>query len=162
MMRILVISDTHGELKNLKRILKEDNEFDLCVHLGDYENSKADIMQLLNCSVEFVQGNNDYDYGEAKEKLIDIGGYKVFMTHGHRYRLFMGVTNLLYAAQERQADIVMFGHVHSPCVENYGDILVINPGSLSRPRQANRKPSYIIMTIDEYDDVDFEIKYLED
>ena len=43
----------------------------------------------------------------------------------------------------------MYGHTHTPVVEEENGILVINPGSLTFPRQQGRRPSYAVMEIEE-------------
>ena len=57
-------------------------------------------------------------------------------------------------------DIVIYGHTHKPVVDIEGDIIAVNPGSLTYPRQENRKPSYIIMELDREGKVHFTINYL--
>ena len=59
-------------------------------------------------------------------------------------------------------DIVMYGHTHKPVVDQGRDIIAVNPGSLTYPRQEGRSPSYIVMTITDgiKQDVSFEIRYL--
>ena len=42
----------------------------------------------------------------------------------------------------------MFGHTHRPFFEQKNGITVLNPGSLSFPRQEGRRGSYMIMEID--------------
>ena len=42
----------------------------------------------------------------------------------------------------------MFGHTHRPFFEEMDEIIVLNPGSLSFPRQEGRKGSYMIMETD--------------
>ena len=55
----------------------------------------------------------------------------------------------------------MYGHTHRPLIELEGDIIAINPGSLSYPRQDGKKPSYVIMTLDEDGEAGFCLKYVE-
>ena len=62
-------------------------------------------------------------------------------------------------ARAKGANVVMFGHTHRPLIED-GSVMCMNPGSLSYPRQANHKPSYIVLDIDENDRWNMEIKYL--
>ena len=56
-----------------------------------------------------------------------------------------------FAARQgsRGKDIVMFGHTHKPYLDTEDGITILNPGSLSYPRQEGRRSSYMIMTIDE-------------
>ena len=72
----------------------------------------------------------------------------------------MGNEILKDEARSRGVDIVMYGHTHRPVIEYDGDIIAINPGSLTYPRQEGRQPTYIIMTIDESGEADFELKYI--
>ena len=58
------------------------------------------------------------------------------------------------------ADIVMFGHTHRPHLEEEEDLITLNPGSMTYPRQSGRQPSYMVMTLDEEGKASFEIKYL--
>ena len=64
-------------------------------------------------------------------------------------------------ARARGFDIVMFGHTHRPYLEQDREIVVLNPGSLSYPRQEGRKPSYIIMDLDREGQAHFTINYIK-
>ena len=46
-------------------------------------------------------------------------------------------------------DVVMYGHTHVPYIEIGDDVTILNPGSISYPRQPGRKPTFLIMEIDE-------------
>ena len=50
---------------------------------------------------------------------------------------------------DRRADVVMFGHTHRPCLEESGGIVVLNPGSISYPRQEGRAATYMTIELDE-------------
>ncbi|MGI5999893.1 MAG: metallophosphoesterase family protein, partial [Candidatus Merdisoma sp.] len=63
-------------------------------------------------------------------------------------------------ARARGFNLVMFGHTHRPYLEQDQDITILNPGSLSYPRQEGRKPSYILMDIDKHGEAHFAINYL--
>ena len=43
MMRVLIISDTHGHLENLKRVVKKIRKVDYCIHCGDVEGDEEDV-----------------------------------------------------------------------------------------------------------------------
>ena len=72
------------------------------------------------------------------------------------------MTNRLLAdeARARGCDIAMYGHTHRPCVEYEGGITLVNPGSLSFPRQENRRPSYMVMEIDRKGEAHYTICYV--
>lgn len=159
-MRILVVSDTHRNNENYFKVLQIEENLDMVIHLGDGEGSEYTIENAVSCPVEMVLGNNDFFSKIPSEKTLQIGEYCVMITHGHRYRVSMGNELLKDEAIARRADIVMYGHTHKPVIDISDDIIAINPGSLSYPRQENRRPSYIIMEIDENGKANFSLKFL--
>lgn len=160
-MKILIISDTHGHHKNLKRLLAKVESVDALIHCGDVEEQEEYIEALVQCPTFIVAGNNDYFSSLDREMEFDIQGYHIFLSHGHNYGVSMGTAGILDEGRSRNADVVMFGHTHRPCLEHYPDITVLNPGSLSYPRQAGRMPSYMIMEIDQKGDVHYTINLIE-
>lgn len=161
-MKILIISDTHRRNENLIRILEETGTPDMLIHCGDVEGSEYMISQCAGCPVEMVAGNNDFFSELPREREFEIGSYRVWLTHGHSYYVSMGNETLKREAIAKGVDIVMYGHTHRPVIEEYGDVIAINPGSLSYPRQEGRKPSYIIMELDEFGEAEFSLHFLDD
>ena len=159
-MKILIISDTHGKHDNLSRVLEQEFPADLLIHLGDAEGYEDYIAKQAGCPLEIVAGNNDFFSDLPREKELQIGKYKVLITHGHYYYVNTGIEEIARMAQGRDFDIVIFGHTHRPLIDIRKDIIVMNPGSLSYPRQEGRRPSYIVMETDQNGDAEFEIKYL--
>ena len=82
-------------------------------------------------------------------RLIEIGEHKAFITHGNRYGGELGIPTMKDIAKENGADIVMFGHSHKPVIDTKSDIVVLNPGSISRPRQDGFRPTYLVMNIED-------------
>ena len=160
-MKILIVSDTHHRNENYLKVLQKVGKVDMVIHLGDVEGSEYTIQEAAGCPVEMVCGNNDFFSELPSEKTLQIGKYRVMITHGHRYYIGMGNEMLKQEAIAHGADIVMYGHTHRPVRERDSDIIAINPGSLSFPRQENRKPSYIIMEIDDAGDAHFTLNYLD-
>ncbi|MBD5137022.1 MAG: metallophosphoesterase [Lachnospiraceae bacterium] len=159
-MKVLIISDTHARDKNVEVVLEKEGNIDLLIHLGDVEGSEIYIETLADCPCEIVKGNNDYFSDLPSEKVLNIGKYKAFITHGHYYNVSVELRTIVMEGIEREADIVMFGHIHRPVLEEMHGVTVLNPGSLSLPRQSNHKPSYMVMNIDNDDNITYEIKYL--
>jgi len=160
-MKILIISDTHGVNDNYLTVLQKVSPIDMLIHLGDFQGTEDFIEASVACRQEFVSGNNDFFNGFPKDKLIQIGKYTVFMTHGHKFGVYYGTGALLEAAKQYNANIVMYGHTHVPLINKIDDIWLINPGSLSLPRQTGRIPTYIIMEIDSAGEVHFTLNYLK-
>lgn len=160
-MKILIVSDTHRKNENYMKVLQKVGTLDLVIHLGDIEGSEYTIQEAAGCPVEMVAGNNDFFSDLPSEKTLQIGRYCVMITHGHHYYINMGNEMLKKEAVVQGADIVMYGHTHKPVIEITDGITAINPGSLSYPRQENRKPSYIIMEVDEHGEARFDLKYVD-
>ena len=159
-MRILVVSDTHRKHANLELVLEKVKPLDLMIHLGDAEGAEDYIEAIADCPVEIIAGNNDFFSRLDKEYELHIGKYRVFLTHGHYYYVTVGIEHICQEARARGADIVMFGHTHRPCIEYFDDLVALNPGSLSYPRQEGRRPSYIMMEIDAQGEAHYTINYL--
>lgn len=159
-MKILIVSDTHGRHDNLEVILEREKPLDLLIHLGDAEGAEDYIEVIAECPVEVVAGNNDFYTKLPGELIIQIGDYKTLITHGHYYYVNGGTSHIRKAALERGIDIAMFGHTHKPFFEEDEDVIILNPGSISYPRQEGKNPSYMIMDLDKEGKAHFLLCYL--
>ncbi|MEY8392279.1 YfcE family phosphodiesterase [Lachnospiraceae bacterium] len=159
-MRILIVSDTHKKHKALEEVIKTAGHIDMMIHLGDSEGCEEYIAGMVDCPLEIVGGNNDFFSDLEREKELNIGKYRVLITHGHYYYVSMGVEDIRKEAAGRGMDIVMFGHTHRPLLDASKGVVVLNPGSVSYPRQEGHKPSYALMEIDENGEAHFSIHYL--
>lgn len=159
-MKVLIISDTHKHLENLRTVLNREKPINLLIHLGDVEGQEQEIEEMADCHVEMVSGNNDFFSYLDREKSIWLGRYKTLLTHGHFYRVSLGTELLASEAAARGFDLALFGHTHRPVLEQSQGVLLVNPGSLSYPRQAERKASYIVAEVEQNGEVDFQIKYV--
>jgi hypothetical protein len=158
MQRIMIVSDTHKRLGNLYEAVDKEGQLDLMIHLGDSEGDEDVIRELAGCPVYMVSGNNDFYSLEEREIETDIGGKHVFLTHGHYYYVSLDLRTIKDEALGRGADIVMFGHTHRPVIEVEENLTLINPGSISYPRQADRKCTYIMMEVDDTGAISYELK----
>lgn len=147
-MRVLIVSDTHGRNSSYLEIVEQWKPLDLVIHCGDVEGSEYLVSEAAGCKTVIVQGNNDYFSDLPREIEMEIGRYKVMVTHGHPYYVNMGHEFLAREAAARRINIVMYGHTHRPVIEKKSGVLILNPGSLTYPRQEGRKPSYMIMDIE--------------
>ncbi len=158
-MKILLVSDTHKKNENYFLVLKQIKP-DMVIHCGDGEGCEYALTQAADCPVEIVLGNNDFFSDLPRERVLDIEGYKIWVTHGHNYYVSMGRETIKKEAAARGMDIVCFGHTHRPVVDVDSMVTALNPGSLSYPRQEGRRPSYIIMELKQESDAKYKIYYL--
>lgn len=160
--RILIISDTHSQFWYLDRLKEAIGKIDLVYHLGDVVRDQEYIETLFECEVDMVEGNCDYFSQLPGEAIRKIGKHKAFLTHGHGYAVRSGNTKILQRAMDLEADIVMYGHTHIPAMDYVNGILLMNPGSISSPRQTNREHTYILMEVDENGDCHAAIHAVEE
>lgn len=132
----------------------------MVIHCGDGEGSEYALTQAADCPVEIVLGNNDFFSDLPRERVLELEGYKVWVTHGHNYYVSMGRETIKREAAARGMDIVCFGHTHRPVVDVEDTVTALNPGSLSYPRQDGKRPSYMIMNLKQGIKADYKIHYL--
>ena len=94
--------------------------------------------------------------------IVFIDDFRALITHGHMYGVSMGYQRIWEEGLERGVDAVMFGHTHRPMLEEDEDLILLNPGSLSYPRQKGRQRSYIVMEKENGKKPTFEIRYLDE
>ena len=159
-MRVLIVSDTHKKHENLITIMEKERPFDRMIHLGDAEGYEDYIAELAGCPLDIVAGNNDFFSDLPREDEIVLEGHKIMVTHGHNYGVSMDLYGISEETAARECEMVCFGHTHKPVIEKKNGVLVINPGSLSFPRQEGRQPSYAVMELHEGEEPEVEIRFL--
>ena len=143
MSKIAVISDSHGVLDNIRGFLPRLGQVDALYHLGDHAEDAFPLAQALNCGFVAVRGNCDPFSDAPLSYTVDWHGKRILLMHGHRAS---GRLALLYAAKEANANAVLFGHSHIPSIETVDGVLLLNPGSLSRPR-TTKGPSMAVLDL---------------
>jgi len=158
--RVLVMSDSHGRNVGVLAALGKEKPIDLLVHLGDVQGSTEEIEKAAGCSCFFVRGNCDYDPNLPAFTVFFMGKHKVFAAHGHRYQVSYGTESLELNAKQNGCDVAMYGHTHVPFILKKKDMLILNPGSISLPRQSGFKKTYMVLTMNEQGDIIPELKEL--
>lgn len=162
-MKWFIASDIHGSSYYAKLMLDAFNreQADRILLLGDilYHGPRNDlprdyapkaVIEMLNPLSSIIcstRGNCD---GEVDDMVLNfpvladyalicdssIEGQTIFATHGHRY-------NRDCLPTLKCGDILLHGHTHVPCFENVNGIHIINPGSVSIPKNGSEH-SYMI------------------
>ena len=131
-MRILVVSDTHGDFYSLKRALDAQPTAEVIIHCGDGSEQYQYIKDVyLQKQVIGVRGNCDWTSKLPTEETVTVGGKTLFITHGHLYQAKFTFMNMVYAAREQKADILLFGHTHQAMTDYNDGLYIMNPGSCS-------------------------------
>ena len=132
-MTILVLSDSHATLRFMRQCA-ETLKPDAMIHLGDYFDDGAVLKEEFpGITCYQVPGNCDrYRCPPGQpEILIDrICGVNLYLTHGHRHQVKIGLGALLRDARAAKVDAVLYGHTHiSDCHKEEDGLWVLNPGS---------------------------------
>lgn len=132
-MRILVVSDSHGNYYQLKKAVAAQPKAELIVHLGDGEEEAQRIKLELPPTQMLIQlrGNNDWGSRMPVSEELTLEEKRIFMTHGHTYQVKSGFEQVIRAARKREADILLFGHTHQSYTAYVEGLYIMNPGSLS-------------------------------
>lgn len=147
-MKILVLSDTHGKIQKVCRVFEKLNNIDMIIHCGDYYKDGETLEDLLGVPVVAVKGNCD---GALKKdiNIVESPAGNILVTHGHSEGVNYDYTKLLYEAEENNCIAVCFGHTHIPVYEDFNGIYLVNPGSLTSPRDGTNGSYAIIQSTDE-------------
>lgn len=147
-MRIMVLSDTHGDVDKAEEAIRRNRDIDLIIHLGDYFRDAEKLSSMFpEIPIEYIYGNSDFMIGDVPaEKVLEFGGKKLFITHGHRYSVKWDYEKLHTRAQELGVDLLLFGHTHISDVIEGRSYTLLNPGSISDPRDDSDE-SYAIVEI---------------
>ena len=171
-MKLFFISDIHGSVYYLKKALDlfKEETADYLVILGDIlyhgarnplplEYSPKEVIDIINSysdRIIAVRGNCD---SEVDEMVLDFpimatysnilyNNRRLFLTHGHIY-------NEVKLPNLRPGDVLIHGHTHVLRADKKDNIYIINPGSITLPKE-NNPHTYGVL-----DDDIFMIKDLE-
>ncbi len=156
--KLLVVSDIHGAMAGAELVLDalRTHNPDLILCLGDilYHGPRNDlpatyapkqvipIMNGLKDRIIAVRGNCEAEVDQMVLEFPVMGDYnilpfqgrKIFMSHGHVY----GPAKLPVL---NEGDIFLSGHTHIPTAHKKDGIYLLNPGSVSLPKE-NHPPTY--------------------
>ena len=139
-MRIGIVSDSHGNIDVFEDMLAVPGaaEAELWLHAGDFAPDADVLEEMSGRRVARVLGNCDFFVdGVHDETVVEVAGHRIFLTHGHLFNVRFDTAMLAAAARETGADIAVYGHTHI-ALKEYGDVTVLNPGSIARPRDERR------------------------
>lgn len=150
-MKIGIIADTHGNLTGWRQALELFGNVDLIVHCGDvlYHGPKFEpvagyapkaLAEEINASeipVLIARGNGDSDVDQlvldiplhSPYVFAQIEDLRLLVTHGH----LQSPQELLSLARKWRIDLLCSGHTHVPMVHQEGEVLHVNPGTVTYP-----------------------------
>ncbi len=127
-MRILVISDSHGDALKLRKAVEQQPSAEILFYLGDGEHD----LEYAGVQIPAVKVKGNCDWGsELPAFSVDkIEGKTIYSTHGYAEFVKHGITGLMDAAKNYDAHIALYGHTHNPVTQYIDGVWYINPGSV--------------------------------
>ncbi len=176
-MRLGIVSDIHGQTDALGRAIGAMGAVDRLLCLGDSiqqgQFCNETVALLRGSDALTIRGNHEEaffagtgrrmrgvdpllaDWLAARPASIafEATGRRVLLVHStpwwsnHAYVSQLHPDFARFAAAE--ADVVLYGHTHQPVVQQVGDVLVVNPGSVGegRPTRAGFVRSFAILDL---------------
>lgn len=152
-MKYLLVSDIHGSLTTLEKVLDfySENKCDMLCILGDIINygprnglpeglnpkGIAERLNQLSDQIIAIRGNCD---SEVDQMLVDFpimadytllvdNGVKLFLTHGHKFNE--------EHLPKIKVDCFFYGHTHLWKIEKRENMVICNTGSVTFPKGGN-------------------------
>ncbi len=147
-MRIVVISDSHKRSDLIDKIISSQPQARHIFFLGDNTADIEDFIFLYpDLIFHIVSGNCDYFSNYPTIDMENIDGRKILFTHGHTLSVKHSTKRLFELAKQRGCDIALFGHTHTSQILYEDGLYLVNPGSISCPRDS--RASYAVIDITE-------------
>jgi putative phosphoesterase len=135
MLRIGVISDTHGHLD--PRVLRIFEGVDHILHAGDVGYPSILLELETVAPVTAVLGNTDVGLDLRETEVVALGERPILVRH-IVHPEWPDAALARRIARERAAAVV-FGHTHKALAETRDGILFLNPGYSGRPRHGTSR-----------------------
>lgn len=133
MKKILIFSDSHGDINRCIDIMRSTDNVNAVIHAGDSASDAEDLSYIYpDMPVYYVKGNNDFFSSAPPHMTVMIDGVRIFISHGHeeRVKYESDYRTLKAKAKAASADLAVFGHTHISHVSYDGGITTVNPGSI--------------------------------
>ena len=130
MKKLIIISDSHGNVKGVDDLLPLVAENDYLIHLGDGVTDIRELRDAYPNKVYFCAGNCDVYSQYPTEGVLEVGGVRIFYCHGHQYGVKQDLLTLALATKSRGCDVALYGHTHEANIKQYDGVTLINPGTL--------------------------------
>lgn len=131
-MKLIIISDSHRSVGNVKKIIEKHPKAAAIIFLGDGESDIEKIrkdMPQLPQTIYQVCGNCDKDSKKETKIICVFEGYTFFITHGHEYGVKSGIEKLASIAANEGCQVALYGHVHKQSISEFNNVTAFNPGS---------------------------------
>jgi len=132
-MKLLVLSDSHGNDEQLLNIIMEHPDVHAIIFLGDGERDFDRVVHsgFVTADKEICQVRGNCDLASMRPDAVirEFGGVRFLMTHGHEQKVKLSFWGLVDFAKAKNCSVALYGHTHYKSVDVKEGITLINPGS---------------------------------
>lgn len=126
------MSDSHGSAYGLRRSIMAQPKAEVVIFLGDGEEDLARVKNMFPEKMFLaVRGNCDWGSQLPPSGEFTVDGVKIFYTHGNYYGVKSGRYNIISAARDRGAQVLLYGHTHEAFTDYEDGLYLMNPGSVN-------------------------------
>lgn len=133
-MRIVVMSDSHGRIERIKKVIEEQPKAELFIFLGDGTRDFHAAMRGVPKEDWCVCGNCDFGSSDEYQLISYVKDIQFYCTHGHQWNVKHSLEELIQEAKKKEVKVLLYGHTHEAYYEYRDGIHIFNPDSLGSPR----------------------------
>ena len=153
MKKIIVISDSHGNVQAIEKLLPLIAENDYLIHLGDGAADLRQIWKEYPDKIYQCRGNCDGLSPTPSDGILNVERISIYYCHGDRYGVKMDLNALAKAAKQRGCEIALYGHTHKAQITEIDGVTLINPGYLKRKVGEGGSYCYLVVNKDKFTQV---------
>jgi putative phosphoesterase len=150
MKRLVIVSDSHGNVKGLEKLLPLIEENHYFVFLGDGIADLGKVLEQADKKTVFCRGNCDFFARVDEDGGLEVENIKIFYCHGHKYGVKLGLNKLARVTKEKGCQIALYGHTHNAKITEMDGVTLINPGSLRLPIGEGGSYCYLVVNGDKF------------
>ena len=140
-MKILVMSDSHGNSANMLRAVEKTSP-GLIIHLGDCVQDTAVLRRNYpHIPLYIIRGNCDIAPNEEEYRIEEVDGVRIFFAHGHRHNVKINMDAFCNSVYFSGSRLGLYGHTHRARWQRLGEMELLNPGSIGDAYH----PSYAVV-----------------
>ena len=176
-MKIGVMSDTHGSIFYFEKAMEILEDCDVILHGGDILNhgprniipngyNPKELFDKINETKNIIitKGNCDFDVDQmvinhpiqTPNIISQFGELRIMLTHGY----LDTKEDMIKKAKDMSSDILIFGHTHIKELYLDENLIVLNPGSTTIPKDGTHSVA-IIELKEELDELDIDFKFID-
>lgn len=169
---ILCCGDLVGYGPRPNEVIQKIQELNIPTIMGNYDEAVGFLLPACGCHINNVRAkalstnslkwsiahttekNREFLRNLPEELEVTVGSKRIYATHATKDSITEYVyenddERLNVMAMSIDQDIYVYGHTHYPYFKEVEGKIIINAGSVGRPKDGDNRASYVIITIED-------------